>query len=85
MRTALNAPVPINTPGAAGVPVYQFTVKAPAPPMARILMMAVASSPLQVAVVARGCATIQILGMLIATVATREVMLVAAASVTITL
>ena len=48
-------------------------------------MMAVASSPLQVAVVARGWATIQILGMLIATVASREVMLLAAASVTITL
>ena len=67
------------------MPVYQFTVKAPAPPAARTLMMAVASSPLQVAVVARGWATIQILGMLIATVASREVMLLAAASVTITL
>jgi hypothetical protein len=85
MRTTLNAPVPINTPGVVGVPVYQFTVKAPAPPVARILMMAVASSPLHVAVVARGCATIQILGILIATVAAREVMLLAAASVTITL
>ncbi len=48
-------------------------------------MMAVASSPLQVAVVARGWATIEMLGMLIATVAAREVMLLAAASVTITL
>ena len=48
-------------------------------------MMAVASSPLQVAVVARGCATIEMLGILIATVASREVILLAAASVTITL